>query len=600
MSDLHEYIVSTIEGVAIDDLESKLVSPTAGLTHIPDRVIDVANPRLLNERQTHFLLAEEEAELLRNHPDVLDVGIAPTPDMISSCDVQVDNFYRDAGGTAINGGNASYTNWGLRRVNLGTDEVATGVSNYDYYIDGEGVDIVIQDNGTQNGHPEWEDKNGNTRFVQHNWYTVTGYPGTLPTGWYGNVGNHGSHVTGIVSGKHYGWAKGAAIYSMRYELVSNLLDAFDLIRVWHQNKPVDPRTGYKRPTIVNASWGYRWWHYNNNTGAQVSRTYRGTTTVTSAFSSAEGQITAFVDNTGRYGARNFVVASTDIACKQMTDVGVIYIKAAGNYYHKTDSSVNKTILGTEAGNIYQMKHTLTVAAGHAVTAVSGCTVPGGTTVSSVIDHKRVQLNNPITPTSGTIVLNFKGPDYDNYAIYNASFAQGTIAAGQPVYYHRPGSPWSSDSINVGCIDNARNGSSQEQRATFSEHGAGIDVYAPGSNISSSTSNASGYASATDYPYNTTYKIARISGTSMAAPQVTGLLACYLSLNPGATAEDCKEWLASKASVAGQLYDTGLTNDYTNNRSLNSSPGRYLKNPFASPKGIIYNDGITLTGNFTKV
>jgi hypothetical protein len=428
-------------------------------------------------------------------------------------------------------------------------------------------------------------------------------PGTLPTGWYGNVGNHGSHVTGITSGKHYGWAKGAAIYSLRYDLVSNINDAFDLIRVWHQNKPVDPRTGYKRPTIVNASWSYRWWHYNNGSGAQVSRTYRGTTTVTGSFSATEGQITAFIDNTGRYGARNYIVASTDIACKQMTDAGVIYIKAAGNYYHKTDSSVNKTILEIQAeffgSNIVRMKHTLEIAVGHSVTAISGCTVPVGTTVTAVTDHKRVQLNNTITPTSGTIVLNFKGPDYDNYAIYNTVFG-GVVSAGQPVYYHRPGSPWSSDTINVGNIDKARNGSSQEQRATSSEHGAGIDVYAPGSNISSSTSNASGWASEASYPYDNTYKIARISGTSMAAPQVTGLLACYLSINPKATAEDCKEWLASNASVVNQLYDTGLTNDYTNYRSLNSSPGRYLKNPFANPKGVIYNNGLALTGNFTKV
>jgi hypothetical protein len=600
MSDLHEYIVSTVEGVTIDDLESKLVSPTAGLTYIPDRIIDVANPRLLNERQTHFLLTEEEAELLRGHPDVLDIGLAPTLDMIGSCAVQVDDFNRTAGTTVNNGGSAFYTNWGLRRVNLGTDEVTTGVSNYDYYVDGEGVDIVIQDNGTQNGHPEWEDKNGNTRFVQHNWYAITGFPGSLPIGWYGNVGNHGSHVTGIAAGKHYGWAKGAAIYSLRYDLVSTIPDAFDLIRIWHQNKPVDPRTGYKRPTIVNASWGYRWWHYNNGSGAQISRTYRGTTTVTGSFSATEGQITAFIDNTGRYGARNFIVASTDIACKQMTDAGVIYIKAAGNYYHKTDSSVNKTILEIQASNIVRMKHTLEIAVGHSVTAISGCTVPVGTTVTAVTDHKKVQLNNAVTPTSGTIVLNFKGPDYDNYAIYNTSFAS-TISAGQPVYYHRPGSPWSSDIITVGNIDNARNISVQERRASSSEHGAGIDVYAPGTAISSATvTGGSAYGTEANYPYNTAYRIARIGGTSMAAPQVTGLLACYLSLNPGATAEDCKEWLASKASVTGQLYDTGLTNDYTDYYSLNSSPGRYLKNPFASPKGIIYNDGLAITGNFTKV
>ena len=31
--------------------------------------------------------------------------------------------------------------------------------------------------------------------------------------------------------------------------------SFDAIKLWHRNKPITS-TGYKRPTIVNMSWGY--------------------------------------------------------------------------------------------------------------------------------------------------------------------------------------------------------------------------------------------------------------------------------------------------------------------------------------------------------
>lgn len=589
MSEYKEYIVSVVEGTTIDELEGYLTSSTNSVAGIPDRPVDVANPRLLNERQTHFYLTDEEATALRTRNDVLDVSLIPNKYLKALNYTQVSNFNRAPGEIANNGGSAFYTNWGLRRVNLGVYENTTAEANYDYSLDGTGVDVIIQDNGVQNGHPEWEDRNGVTRYIQHDWYTAAGQIGTMPAGHYGNVGPHGSHVAGIVAGKHYGWAKNATLYSLRYDLFD--LEAFDFIRLWHLSKPVDPRTGYKRPTIVNASWGYRWFYNNNgNGGQQVTRVYRGVTTTTSAQSSAAGQITTFG------GAHNFTFPADNVACKQMTDAGVIYIKAAGNYYHKTDSSVDKTIIES-SGTTLRMKHTLEIAVGHILTAVSGCTVVPGTTITAITGPKTVTISNAITLTSGPIVINFKGPDYDNYYTYSATWGAGSVSAGNPIYYHRPGSPWSSDTINVGAIDNDLV-SSQEVRTTYSEHGPGISVYAPGRSISSSTSNGSNYSSRTNYPYNSNYLIARIGGTSMAAPQVTGLLACYLSINPGATAEDCKEWLATTASATGQMYNTGLTNDYTDTRSVNGGTPRYLKNPYSRPTGVSYSS-LNISGNFTK-
>jgi subtilisin family serine protease len=61
---------------------------------------------------------------------------------------------------------------------------------------------------------------------------------------------------------------------------------------------------------------------------------------------------------------------------------------------------------------------------------------------------------------------------------------------------------------------------------FSNHGAAVDVYAPGAGIRSAWMSGDG-------------DFRRSSGTSMAAPLVTGCIALYLEKYPDATPEDCQ-------------------------------------------------------------
>ena len=92
--------------------------------------------------------------------------------------------------------------------------------------------------------------------------TVTG---TQDTTFYTDLHGHGTHVTGTVAGKTFGWAKGARIYSQKLGGLEgsadpndgiSIVNSFDCIRLWHSKKPIDPITKVKRPTIVNMSWGY--------------------------------------------------------------------------------------------------------------------------------------------------------------------------------------------------------------------------------------------------------------------------------------------------------------------------------------------------------
>jgi hypothetical protein len=90
--------------------------------------------------------------------------------------------------------------------------------------------------------------------------------------------------------------------------------------------------------------------------------------------------------------------------------------------------------------------------------------------------------------------------------------------------------------------------------------------------STSTTNKWGGGSQ-NYYLNSSYKQTNISGTSMATPQVAGVAALVLQLNPTYTPAQIKTSLTNTAST--RLYTTSLSNDYSNTRSLLGSAIKVL-------------------------
>ncbi|WP_405059000.1 S8 family serine peptidase [Kribbella sp. NBC_01505] len=84
--------------------------------------------------------------------------------------------------------------------------------------------------------------------------------------------------------------------------------------------------------------------------------------------------------------------------------------------------------------------------------------------------------------------------------------------------------------------------SNDSRSSFSNIGSCVDIFAPGGNITSaSNSNNNGSKG--------------MSGTSMAAPHVTGAAALYLSANPSATPQQVRDALVSMAQE-GKVQNPG--------------------------------------------
>jgi len=84
-------------------------------------------------------------------------------------------------------------------------------------------------------------------------------------------------------------------------------------------------------------------------------------------------------------------------------------------------------------------------------------------------------------------------------------------------------------VTVGATTNT------DARATYSNIGTCIDIFGPGSSITSDWIGASNTATNT------------ISGTSMATPHVAGVLALYLGLTTGQTPAQSSAWLVASAT-----------------------------------------------------
>ena len=566
-----EYVVVVNKGVNLEEFDAEL-SASSGSGPIPNRSVEIANPRIGSKRMTHWMLTDEEASALQDDSRVFCVE-RPVD---QRDDIQIGYAARQTG-TFYRGSNLdpSYVNWGLRRCTA-IDNSAFGFSttltgDYDYAIDGTGVDVVIQDSGIQADHPEWistkdelidtvqggtatfnfidnniatndiyvpyyqfanptanyfasmtgtpwangqydgaeflirfvladgktvertrifggigngtvtagkntfelslagtihieqtsEDlrlsftsggytqngviqlwlKAGQTRMRQIDWYGASGLSGTQNANHYRDNDGHGTHVAGIAAGKTYGWAKGAHVYSQKLAGLETLAgtdgtgialaDSFDSIRLWHNNKPVDPVTGAKRPTVVNMSWAYS----SVVTATPTNGTYRGSPWTWGSTYTDRYVLWADtgvpIDTEPGGGVRMPVrVGSVDVEIDDLIDAGIHVCIAAGNTPIKHDVS--------------------------------------------------------------------NGLDYNNVVVFS----------GVSYEYHRGTSPYSDRAFNVGSIDQSvqsTGGAFFDKTSTSSARGPAVNMWAPGFGIISAASNT-GDASYTTigYPVDTEY------------------------------------------------------------------------------------------------
>jgi len=135
-----------------------------------------------------------------------------------------------------------------------------------------------------------------------------------------------------------------------------------------------------------------------------------------------------------------------------------------------------------------------------------------------------------------------------------------------------------------CVGNVSTGyDNPEHKSGSSESGPRVDIYAPGTNIVSTTSTSNAFGATTPYPFNASYLIMSISGTSMASPNVAGLAAQLLQVYPTATPAQIRAKVIAM-STPNMLYDTGSQTDYSNEEILHGGPNRFAYQAFNTTSG----------------
>lgn len=513
MDNLREYVVSAEKWEDVESLYDDLTEKR-GTDYVPEREVEVAQLRPIS-RNTHFYLSDEEAKTLKNDPRVLAVEVPPSQNpniRILPCFTQTSSFWDKALALV-----SSHKNWGLTRV-------CNGIQTTNWGSDGTTAitqTITVKSEGENvdvvivDGH-----------FIDHPEFRTN------------------SDGTGTTRVQSYNWfslnqyVTGGSAGNYPYTYDANDFNSHGI----HVAGTVCGSTqGWARKSNIYNIYPYNDTYVSNSLLFDYIRQFHKNKPI--------NQVTKRRNPTicnNSWG--NFTTAP-------LSGITSINYRGVSTAVTSATASAVLTSKGLKGRNL------------------AGTSAVFGSRVAAI------DLDIADAIADGVIMVGAAGnydetiarpgeADYDNFITYSGET--------EPFYYMRGSSPTSTlGTITVGAVDSTK----VERKAYYSNTGSRIDVFAPGTNIVSAAPSTfwfTGGQPVTSDPNNPLFRIGKISGTSMASPQVTGVLACALELYPTMNQDMALKYITTYASQNQLATAGGLVTDYAIANGLRTAPNRYLK------------------------
>ena len=598
---------------------------------IPDRQVTCADSKNHSPTRGTYELTAEEAEEIATHPHVEWIELSPSdnPEAYPKPEPTAKRFkkdvrvYRDLGSAndppATNPTSAELnrTNWAVVRVGVATNgdgwpnvsgAIAPITTDVDYSLTGKNVDVIIQDSGILQYHPEFLKADGTSRvrdvildgplyidpdssYLLANTYTKTDGRTGIDTSaahnwWENNTTTYRSSQFASGGANDFGTISIPASYTVPNSL-GDSLDGTNTIGNSHGTGCAGLAVGKNFSVAFESDV----WNISIFGNADIN------TELSFDAMKVFHQYKKINPETGRQNP-TVVNASWGYFAGFESDTSVNYSfkGTTGSFtgYNSSSTGVQAMAYGLNDGNSYDRQYSTSSRSNSLDTAGTEMLESGVIFVTSAgNNNQRIgigsddpHLNDYLT-TLNTAETRSGFPQGSNtcpsgHRRWISPSGLGYVSQGE--YYH---------TIVVGCLDEHTGGLSNEathaeRKVSYSNNGPGVDVFSPGDETLSAGVN--GVAGATDYQRfdDSNFYDMFFNGTSAASPVVAGVVALYMESNPSATSYDVHEWIKNHGS---KVFDTSqFIDQYPNDNNsaywrqdfnLRGAEPRIIHNPFAN-------------------
>ena len=502
---MKEYIITCRNYEDLKSLYDDLETP-GGSHYIPNRSVELIHRRSIS-RNTHYRLTEDEAIQIREDDRVIACELLPHERGIVEEEVweQTGNFNKI---DSYNDGafSSNSKNWGLWTVNRGdtvsgwgSDGSQTEITNQNIKTtaSGRNVDVVIVDSHINPDHPEFAVNVDGTGGSRVNQINWFSYSSAL----------------GYSTNANYDYSTGTSSHGTHVAGTTA-----GNTQGWARDANIFNMTFSSTDSGVS-SWSTKLWDYlryfHKNKSINPSTGRRNPTITNHSWGSS--YTSTLLSNTTSVTYRG---TTTDLSSMTSTQ--------------KRNALISNGCPVVSFSSMYRVP-----ARNASVDADIQDAINDGVIVISAAGNSYWNCDIP------------SGVDYNNYIVYS----------GSDRYHSRGSSPSAAD--NVICVGSISSKVS-EYKSNFSNWGKRVEIWAPGTDIISGVKNTSvpsHYTPIVTDPRNSNYYLASISGTSMASPQVCGVIACLAEQEENLT----------QAEALQHLIENSKANINSYNNSPNSSP-----------------------------